>query len=110
MIAYCGLDCTVCKSFVATQTKDAERKKQIAEQWSQELKVKFKPEDVNCEGCKSEVISGWCRKICKIRPCAQTKKVETCAHCEEYICSRLTEFLPNEPEAKANLEKIRELL
>jgi hypothetical protein len=108
MIAYCGLNCAVCKAFVATQTGDSDRKKQLAEHWSQEQKAVFKPEDINCEGCKSKTLSGWCRKICQIRPCAEEKKVKTCAHCEDYICSKLKGFLSNEPVAKENLEKIRE--
>jgi hypothetical protein len=110
MIAYCGLDCGKCKAFKATQTKDSERKKKIAKQWTKGLNVEFKPEDVDCKGCKSDTISGWCRKICKIRPCAEDKKVKTCAHCDEYVCSRLKEFLPDEPVAKKNLEKIRKTL
>jgi hypothetical protein len=107
MIAYCGLNCSECRAFKATQAKDSERKKKIAKQWSEELKIQFKPEDINCNGCKSNVISGWCRKICKIRPCAETKKVKNCAHCTDYPCEKLKEFLSNEPVATTNLEKIR---
>jgi hypothetical protein len=108
MIAYCGLDCKECKAFKATQAKDSERKKQIARHWMEELKVKFETEDVDCDGCKSKMISGWCRKICKIRPCAREKKVKSCAHCDNYPCNMLKEFLSKEePIAAKNLDKIR---
>jgi hypothetical protein len=110
MIAYCGLHCEECKAFKATQTKDIEWKKQIAKHWTDELKVELKPEDVDCNGCKSDVISGWCRKICKIRPCAVTRKVQTCAHCSDYLCAKLKEFLPGEPDAAKSLEEIRKAL
>jgi len=110
MIAYCGLDCNECRAFEATQAKDFERKKQIAKQWTEGLKVEFKPEDIDCRGCKSDTLSGWCRKICKIRPCAEEKKVKTCAHCDDYPCGILKEFLANEPVATENLEKIRKAL
>lgn len=110
MIAYCGLDCSACKAFEATQKEDFERKKELAKQWTEGLKVEFKPEDINCNGCKSDTISGWCRKICKIRPCAEDKKVKTCAHCNDYPCGKLKEFLLNEPVATKNLEKIRQTL
>jgi hypothetical protein len=63
MIAYCGLDCNECKAFKATQTKDVEWKKRIAKHWSDQSEIKFKPEDVDCHGCKSDVISGFCRKL-----------------------------------------------
>ena len=110
MIAYCGLDCGECKAFKATQARDAERKKQLAKQWTEGLKIEFKPEDIDCKGCMSDVLSGWCRKVCKIRPCAEERKVKTCAHCDDYPCGKLKEFLSNEPVATANLEKIRKTL
>jgi hypothetical protein len=106
MTAYCGLHCDECKAFRATQANDFELKKQMAERWS-DKDVKFKPEDIDCRGCKSDVISGWCRKLCKVRPCASEKKVITCAHCDQYRCDKLKEFLKNEPVAAGNLEKIR---
>jgi hypothetical protein len=108
MIAYCGLDCSVCKAFKATQAKDIELKKQIAKHWSDQGEIKFKLEDVDCNGCKSNVISGFCRKICQIKPCAEEKKIKTCAHCNDYPCGKLKEFLSNEdPIAARNLEEIR---
>jgi len=110
IIAYCGLDCSKCKAFKATQTKDAEEKRKIAERWTEGMKTRFKAEDIDCRGCKTDVISGWCRKICKIRPCADKRKVETCAHCEDYPCEKLKEFLSSEPEATKNLRKIRTAL
>jgi hypothetical protein len=110
MIAYCGLHCSECKAFKATQANDIEWKKQIAKHWTEELKMEISPEDVNCRGCKSDTLSGWCRKICKIRPCAAERKVETCGHCNDYVCVKLKEFLPNEPEATKNLEEIHKTL
>ncbi len=110
MTAYCGLQCNECKAFKATQTKDLEWKKQIARHWSDQFEIKFKPEEVTCEGCKSDVLSGWCRNICRMRPCAEERKVKTCAHCNNYPCDMLKQFLSEEPVAKENLETIRKTL
>ncbi len=110
MIAYCGLDCAECNAFKASQAKDSERKKQLAKQWTEGLKVEFKPEDIDCDGCMSDRISGWCRKVCKIRPCAVKRKVKTCAHCDDYPCEKLKSFLSNERVATKNLEEIRKAL
>lgn len=110
MIAYCGLDCGECNAYETTRTRDLEKKKQMARQWSDGTKVEFTPEDIDCDGCWSNRISGWCRKICKIRPCAEQRKVKTCSHCSEYPCGKLGEFLANEPTAKQNLESIRKTL
>ncbi len=111
MIAYCGLDCGVCKAFRATQTNDVEWKKEIAKHWSDQGEIKFTWEDTSCHGCKSDLISGFCRKLCQIKPCAEQKKVETCAHCEDYACGKLKQFLSDEdPIAAKNLEEIRKAL
>ena len=110
MVAYCGLHCDECRIFKATQMQDYEEKKRTAKKWSDQFGCKFKPEEVTCEGCKSSVLSGWCERICKIKPCAENRRVETCAHCKDYTCDILREFLLDEPVAKANLEAIHKTL
>lgn len=106
MIAYCGLRCNECEVFKVSQANDYEQKKQIAKHWSDQFEAKFKPEDVDCRGCKSDKLSGWCRKICKMRTCAEERQVKTCAHCDDYPCGNMKEFLTDEPVATENLEKI----
>jgi hypothetical protein len=110
MMAYCGLLCDECRILKATQAEDYEEKKRTAKKWSDQFGIEFKPEDVTCEGCKSEVLSGWCEKICMVRPCAKERKVETCAHCDKYPCDMLKKLLLDEPVAKENLETIRKTL
>ena len=107
MIAYCGLDCLKCNAFQVTREMDLERRKRLAEKWSEEKSIAFTPEDIDCDGCSSTRVSGWCRKICEIRPCAEHRKVITCAHCVDYPCFNLKTFLSKEPEAMENLDKIR---
>lgn len=106
-IAYCGLDCHKCDAFKATQAKDFERIEKIAERWNRELKTQFTIKDIECDGCLSQRISGWCQSICLIRPCAEERNVETCAHCTDYPCEKIEKFLSGEQTAKATLEKIR---
>ena len=110
MTAYCGLQCNECKAFKATRAKDIEWKKQIAKHWSDQSETKFKPGDVDCHGCKSDVISGFCRKLCVIRPCAEQKRVKTCAHCDVYPCEKLKEYLSTDPVATNNLDAVRKAL
>lgn len=110
VIAYCGLDCGKCRAFKATQIGDFQLKEQIAKDWTKGLGVEFKPEDIRCNGCMSDTISGWCTKICKVRPCAEERRVKTCAHCDDFPCEKLTAFLANEPEAMKNLEETRKTI
>jgi hypothetical protein len=110
MIAYCGLNCEECKAFKATETGNLEWKKQMAKHWSDQSEFKFKPEDVDCHGCKSDVISGFCRRLCLIRPCAMEKKFKNCAHCDDHPCEELKEYLSTDPVATRNLQEIRKTL
>ncbi|HTY46953.1 MAG TPA: DUF3795 domain-containing protein [Methanomassiliicoccales archaeon] len=100
MIAYCGLDCRECDFFKATRTNDQEWKERLAKKWADGLQVE-------CDGCKSDRISGWCSKKCKVRPCAEKKGVRTCADCKEFQCDVLRNHLLSEPVASKNLEEMR---
>ena len=108
MISICGLTCSECPAFIATQKNDDEERREVAEKWSKEFKSDIKPEDINCMGCiaDSDKIFNYC-KICEIRKCGKGKKVKNCAYCEEYACDKLSEFFKMAPMAKANLDDIR---
>ena len=108
MIAYCGIVCTECPAFEATQKDDDAKRKKVAEAWSKQYKMPIKPEDINCDGCKSQGkrIINHCY-VCEIRKCGKQKQVENCAYCEEYACEKLTKFFAMAPHAKTSLEKIR---
>jgi hypothetical protein len=109
MIAYCGIVCTECPAFIATQQNDDAKRKQVAEMWSKQYKMPVKPEDINCDGCISggKRLLNYCA-ICEIRKCGQGKGVINCAYCHDYGCEKLTKFFAIAPsEAKASLEKIR---
>ncbi len=107
-IGICGLTCTACPAFIATQNKDVEAMSKVAEQWSVEYDTQLTPADCWCNGCHSE--SGpWMAhcSVCKIRACGNEKAVENCAHCDEYACDKLTEFFSFVPDAKTLLDEIR---
>jgi len=109
MIACCGLICIKCEAFLATKNNDDSRKMKIAVTWSKHFDMKFEAEDIDCDGCLSESgrLSGYCRKVCEIRPCARAKSVENCAHCEDYAWEKVTRFFAIAHRAKATLDKIR---
>ncbi len=108
-IATCGLICTECPGYIATQSQDAEAIAKVAEMWSAEYNAQLTAEDCRCDGCHSE--SGpWMSHCaeCGIRACGVEKGVDTCAECDDYACEKLTEFFGFVPDAKATLEGLRE--
>lgn len=108
MIGFCGIVCTECKGYIATQKDDDHLRKKIAEEWSKQFNADIKPENINCDGCLSDSgrLIGHCH-VCEIRKCGQDKKVENCAYCNEFVCEKLDNFHKMVPDAKENLESIK---
>ena len=109
MIAKCGIICTGCEAYIATQKDDQAEKVRVAEKWTKMFGAEFTPENITCDGCQSDTgrLSSYAREICEIRKCALTRKVDNCAHCEDYPCEALTKFFEMAPEAKTSLEEVR---
>ncbi len=108
MIAYCGIKCSECPAYIATQKNDDTLRTETAKKWSEQFKSDIKTEDINCDGCPSESprLIKYC-STCEIRKCAREKKVATCASCPEYSCQKLDAFLAQVPEARKVLEELR---
>ena len=107
-IAYCGLVCTDCGAYIATQADDDKQRKDVAEQWTKEYKHDFKPEDINCDGCltvtgKVAVYTA----MCPIRKCGKEKGVINCAYCSDYSFDKTDEFFKMVPACKKTLDAIK---
>lgn len=107
MIAYCGLNCYNCDAYIATQENIESKKIDTAQKWSKMYKAKIKPEQINCDGCKSMGTKFFHCNMCDIRECCISKNVDNCAACKDYICDTLASFIKLAPEAGRALEKIR---
>jgi len=108
VIAFCGIDCSKCPALIAHQNNDHKLREKTAPEWSKMFDHNFKPEEIDCVGCtvSEGVHIGYCA-MCEIRKCGVGKKVETCAHCDEYICAKLEGWFKNVPDAKKTLDEIR---
>jgi hypothetical protein len=108
LIAYCGIVCSDCPTYKATQANDDKLREETAKKWSEMFHADIKPADINCDGCPtgSTRLFSYCA-LCEIRKCAREKGVENCAACADYPCAKLSAFLKNAPEAKALLDELR---
>lgn len=108
MIAYCGLVCASCPTYLATQADDDQARARTAAYYAERFGLKLKPEDINCDGCLSQGgrLIGYCLS-CEIRACAREKGLAGCAACAEAPCERLAKFHSFSPEAKASFEEMR---
>ena len=108
VIAYCGIICSDCPTFLATQKDDDEERRRVAELWTRQYGKEYRREDINCDGCltKGPRVFSYC-KICKIRGGGQEKRVENCAYCAEYPCEKLSKLFDEYSKAKDVLDNIR---
>lgn len=111
LVAVCGLYCGACPMYIATQSKDEQKQKELLKRFSSGP-MKLKPEDLLCDGCiGSDRVASFCRS-CEMRSCPNDKKdVVRCSDCSEFPCSRITAFnndgMPHHGEVLENLEQIR---
>ncbi len=110
LIGCCGVVCSECPGYLATQNDDWDERKRVAEMWSKIFNVKLTAEYVNCDGCTGggRVID-YC-KTCEIRKCAVSKNLDNCAFCTEYPCEKLEKWFEHMPEAREVLEEIRKTM
>lgn len=109
IVAYCGLLCSDCSAYKATQAKDQAALEAVAAEWRQEYNAPdITVASVMCDGCPgTEGLKCGHWSECDIRACAMAAGVETCAACESYPCERLEGFFGFVPEARANLDALR---
>ncbi len=107
-IAFCGIDCNECGTFIATKNDDDEKRLEVAQTWSKQYNSDIKPEDINCDGCQSngERLFNYCT-VCGIRKCAKERGVANCAYCDDYACEKLEDFFKLAPDSKIKLDEIR---
>lgn len=108
MIAFCGLNCTACPMFEATQKNSDTLRLESAKMLKENYGLVFKKDEINCDGCheKNERLLGFCTK-CKIRACGLKKGIKICSQCEDYKeCEHLKEFHDFSPKAKNEFQAL----
>jgi len=89
MIGYCGYNCHLC----AARSGDINIRQKMIEAWRKYLGHEiYTAENVHCEGCKSKG-DKIADKNCKARPCAREKKIDSCAQCDDFPCSKVKHLI-----------------
>ena len=114
IIAYCGLDCEECPTYIAVQKGDRALQEKTAREWSEKYAAftgrnDLRAEEMVCAGCTAtdEKIFVGCR-VCPMRNCARKHAYPSCAECGQFdSCEPLNGFFTQAPEAKARLVALR---
>lgn len=109
MVAYCGLVCTECEAFIATQANDLPALERMAQRAREEFAmVDATAEAVRCDGClpAAGYKCGYCAE-CQVRACGIERGIVNCAHCDDYGCEKLEAFFGMAASARETLDRIR---
>jgi len=109
IIGACGLGCSSCHAYQATQAGDRAAMERVAAAWREEYKAPgITIEWIACDGCLASGVRkcGHCAE-CGIRSCAFGRGVANCAGCADYPCPQIAGFLAHVPEARRTLEDLR---
>ena len=113
ILSYCGLICRKCPIYLATREKDEEKRYKMRVDIAQQIKKHYnqecKPEDItDCNGCKTKDGRLFSESNnCYMRKCARRKRIENCAHCNDYPCEELEKLFTTDPDARKRLDKIK---
>jgi hypothetical protein len=108
ILGACGLLCSECEAYKASQAEDAAAIAKVAVDWSQRYGGDIKPESVWCDGC----LTSGARKCghtkeCEIRACSAGRGIANCAPCSDYGCEKIAGLHKMVPEAKTALDAVR---
>ena len=109
IIAFCGIVCTDCSAYQATQTGEESALERVAAQWKEDYHLEHVTiQDVTCDGCLGEGgrKGAHCFE-CDIRACGLERKVDNCAYCADYPCEKLESFFGFVPSARAVLDQVK---
>ena len=108
-IAACGLNCNECEAYIATKNNNTGEFAKIAEKWNQAYSGDICPENCICDGCmEGGRLSTAHANECSLRICAINKGVPTCAHCPDYMCDTMKQFISFAPELGKKLAIIHD--
>ncbi|MDP8227670.1 MAG: DUF3795 domain-containing protein [Candidatus Celaenobacter polaris] len=111
IIAACGIVCSGCPAYIATQNDDEEMRIKTAKEWSKMYGATISPDDIYCVGCLEDSGKhiGHCYE-CEIRKCIKDRDILNCAYCDDYGCEKIAKFHEMVPKAKEELDAIRKTL
>jgi hypothetical protein len=108
MISFCGITCTKCDAYLATQAGDPVQLERVAAAWREDWGGNFTAETIQCRGCLSaeEPLCSNCEE-CDVRACAFSRGVTSCAFCDDYACATIEGFLSHAAGLRQTLDAMR---
>jgi Protein of unknown function (DUF3795) len=108
IVAFCGIICSECEAYKATQSGDQSELEHVAAAWREQFSPDITAAGIICEGCLATEgpQCTYCSE-CPIRACAIDRGLQSCAHCDDYDCDTIAQFLSHTPGVGEALDKMR---
>jgi hypothetical protein len=109
MIAYCGIVCTECEAFKATQLGDPAALEKVAASWREQFDPSITAASIACDGClaTTDTLCSYC-SVCPLRICALDRGEKNCAYCVDFEgCEKLESYYNQAPHMRQILNDIR---
>jgi hypothetical protein len=107
-IGSCGIDCSQCAAYKATQEGDTEKLSELAASWGGDKG--FTAKDMLCDGCTSNRVYKNVPE-CTVYKCVRENDVKVCSQCGIYSCEKLetlwTNYSLDFDQMKDNLAKAK---
>jgi len=90
-MGFCGFRCELCPAFKDNITSEEDRQK-VSDGWFKYYGFRIPTDEIYCDGCLAENCNNP-RRIdpgCEVRVCALESGLANCAHCDDYICEKLS--------------------
>jgi len=95
-MCFCGYRCELCPAYKDNISSDEDRQR-TSDGWFRYYGFRIPAEQIYCDGCSADGSSSP-RRIdpeCEVRACAMGRGLCNCAHCEDFICEKLSKKIQN---------------
>jgi hypothetical protein len=115
-VSYCGIMCTNCPIYWATQEENPTTKKKMRNKIAQICNEKYGLSYTylnitDCEGCRSQsgrLFSGCVN--CQVKKCSIEKNYKSCAQCSKYVYPTLQKIYDTDSSGKIWLDIIKTIM
>lgn len=90
-LCYCGHDCAMCITYIATQRDDDNLRRQSQSFYKEKFGLDIPLEKFNCNGGRSDKVFEFCKE-CPFIKCCKQHDIDSCSKCPKYPCKEISDY------------------
>ncbi|RKZ33641.1 hypothetical protein DRQ33_03845 [bacterium] len=108
IIAVCGLICSECDIFRASENPQIAQ--DIAKWFKTEQGKDINIENIRCDGCRGNRNQHWSPNCWILKCCVDNRNLDYCYQCEQFPCDNLAEWADGCRSYQDALERLKKML